>query len=288
MLSLWDPKNEREELTFEGREAIVRGLRMGSLRADDPALQNVYLSFDQRKELTEYFMNELLQRGIDAGLDYAAAEKQMEEVWYGSKTNPYATPLQDIVWSKGDFDGSISYSPTLKYNQLNTTYVMGPDGKPWATGVGRGTLMNFFGPTLFERYNTGDQGNLGVDDRLNSVDETAGLNTGYRNLERVDDSWDNPTDEDILAAIEDGFKNVTDAIRVPSWSQYGSGYSRSGGGGGGGGGGVYAYRVNSPVRNDPTYGRSTPYIRSDNPIIRRATLRRERFSSTRGRLNQWQ
>ena len=291
VLSLWDPQNEREELTFEGREAIVRGLRMGSLRADDPALQNVYLSFDQRKELTEYFMNELLQRGIDAGLDYAAAEKQMEEVWYGSRTNPYATPLQDIVWSKGDFEGSISYSPTLKYNQLNTTYVMGPDGKPWATGVGRGTLMNFFGPTLFERYNTGDQGNLGVDDRLNSVDETAGLNTGFRNLERVDDSWDNPTDEDILAAIEDGFKNVTDAIRVPSWSEYGSGYGRSGGrsgGGGGGGGGVYAYRVNSPVRNDPTYGRSTPYIRSDNPIIRRATLRRERFSSTRGRLNQWQ
>jgi hypothetical protein len=122
-----------------------------------------------------------------------------------------------------------------------------------------------------------------------------------RGLERVDDTWANPTDEDILKAIEKGFKDLEKAVREPDWSdsgrrkwtdygprRSGGGYSRGGGGGYGGGGGGYAYKLNGPERNNAVYGHNDPYIRVDNPIIRRASIRRERFSSNRGRLNQWQ
>jgi hypothetical protein len=161
--------------------------------------------------------------------------------------------------------------------------------------------MNFWGQAPLQRFNTvGDGTNLGVDDRLNSTDPTGNLNTGMRNLERIDDTWANPTDEDILKAIEKGFKDLAEAVREPGWSDFGSrkytpyarssgGYSRGGGGGyGGGGGGGYAYKLNGPERNNAIYGSNEPFIRVDNPIIRRASIRRERFSSTRGRLNQWQ
>ena len=102
----------------------------------------------------------------------------------------------------------------------------------------------------------------------------------------------------LLAKLQESIGQLIDAVNYPKGDSdnngggygryYGGrgGYGRGGGGGGGGGG--YAYRVNAPVRNDPTYGRNVPYINSDNPIIRRASIRRERFSSTRGRLNQWQ
>ena len=163
--------------------------------------------------------------------------------------------------------------------------------------------MNFWGQAPLQRFNTvGDGGgSLGVDDRLNVTDATANLNTGMRNLERVDRTFANPTDEDILKAVEKGFKDLEAAVREPGWSErggsakrgwtnYGSrgGYSRGGGGYGGGGGGGYAYKLNGPERNNPTYDSNEPFIRVDNPIIRRASIRRERYSSTRGRLNQWQ
>jgi hypothetical protein len=169
---------------------------------------------------------------------------------------------------------------------------------PWATGLGRNILGNFWGMNPLQRYNgKGDGSNLTLDNRLNATDEMANLNTGMRNLEKVHSSWANPTDEAILKAIQDGLEKVRQEVRHPGWTDYAKkgftpygrsgGYSRGGGGYGGGGGG-YAYKLNGPERNNATYGSNDPYIRVDNPIIRRASIRRERFSSTRGRLNQWQ
>jgi hypothetical protein len=286
----------------------MKGLHMQTVKPGDPALENVFISFEDRKIISDYFMSTMKQSYLDAGMDEEKAQKTAEDVFYGN-TNPYAKSLFDVIWSKGEFEGAISFAPTHTYRQLNTTYVMGPDGMPWATGVGRNTLMNFWGQAPLQRFSTtGDGGgNLGVDSRLNSTDPTAQLNTGMRNLERVDDTWANPTDEDILKAVEKGFKDLEAAVREPSWSEgnggkrgsnwkdFGprrssGGYSRGGGGGGygGGGGGGYAYKLQGPERNTAVYGHNDPYIRVDNPIIRRASIRRERFSSNRGRLNQWQ
>ena len=310
ILSMWDPNSKREVLTTQGAAAIMKGLHMQTLKPGDPALENVFISYEDRKIISDYFLSTMKQAYLDLGMDEEKAQKTAEDVYYGNSSptetgfaNPYAKSLFDVIWSKGEFEGAISFADTHVYRQLNTTYVMGPDGMPWATGVGRNTLMNFWGQAPLQRYNNvGDGGgNLGVDDRLNVTDPTGNLNTGMRNLERVDDTWANPTDEDILAAVKKGFKDLEAAVREPGWSDNGGGngynrggYSRGGyssGGRGGysfGGGGSYAYKLNGPERNNATYDSKEPYIRVDNPIIRRASIRRERFSSTRGRLNQWQ
>lgn len=285
ILSMWDPNLNREVLTDEGGLAVIKGLQMGTVRPGDAALDNVYLDFDQRKEIQERLEASILQDFLDMGLDKETADDQLRQILWGSDTNPYSVPLWEVIWSKGQFENAISYSPKIEYRQLNTTYVIGPDGMPWATGVARSSLENFWGQSPFQSYNTGQlSGNLEFDERLNSTDPLANLNTGLRNLERVDESVFNPTLEDIMDAVQEGFDSVVDAITEPSWTNY-SGQSYGSGGWGGRGS---PYRVNSPVRNDPTYGRSIPYIRLDNPYTRRATIRRERFSSDRGRLKPWQ
>ena len=84
--------------------------------------------------------------------------------------------------------------------------------------------------------------------------------------------------------------------RRSGWSRR----SRGGGGYGGGYGGSYygsTYVPNyggNPPRFDTQRRVRAPHsddlynINTSSPIIRRANIRRERFASERGRLNQWQ
>ena len=295
ILSMWDPKNKREVLTEDGGLAVIKGLQMGTVKPGDPALENLFLSFEQRQAIEQHVTASILQDYLDLGLSKEKADEQLKQTMYGSESNPGAVPLWDVIWSKGAFEDAISYNPKTTYRQLNTTYVTGPDGMPWATGIARSSLENFFGQAPLQTYNTGQLGgNLGQDERLNSTDDLANMNTGRRNLERVNSTVLNPTTEDILKATTEGIQRILDELTQPSWTDYEKGYygkggyGRRGGGGGGGGGGGFNYRVNSPERNDATYGRNIPYVNADNPILRRSTIRRERFSSTRGRLKQWQ
>ena len=271
---------DQETLTSEGAAAIIRGAWQGSVTLDSPALQGVYIPFETRKQLEAYFLDALVQEGLDAGLNEYNAKGHMYDVWYGVKGDPNAIGLKDIVWSE-----KIPYAASDTYRQLNTTYVIGPDNRPWATGVQRNTLQNMFGLAP-SAYMTGDQGNLGVDGSLNSTDAARSLNTGLRGLEKVNQSDWVPTPEEIGQGIEDAIAKAMAKRYTSDGSD--SGYSYRSGGGGGGGGGGYNYRVNSPVRNESIYGRNVPYVNVDNPILRRATIRRERFSSERGRLKPWQ
>lgn len=272
-----------EALTIEGAEAIIRGLHMGTAQIGDPGLQNVAITYEQRQQIAEIWKQKIYAESAGLGLTQAEADQRWKNIWYGPDNNPYVTPLYEAVFSVGDdFDKAIPYDATVTYNQLNTTFIQNPVTGDWmATGIGRNSLENFFGNVLgmpsLMAYNAGAGQGLTVDGLLNTTDQQAGLNTGMRALERTDDN-DNPTDEDLLKAIQE-IGDGTVAGYTPN--RY-SGYS------GGGGGGGYAYRVNSPVRNDPSNVLRVPYVNADNPIIRRATVRRERFSSTRGRLNQWQ
>lgn len=201
----------------------------------------------------------------------------MKELWYGSSTNPTVVPLKDIVWSD-----KISYKQSSKYYQLNTTYVIGPDGNPWATGISRNALANLAGMAPLQRYYTGDVGLPGTDGRLNSTDDVRGINTGMRALEKVDDSWDIPSAEE-LANKNSG---STGQSYTPSqWQNYGRG--GYGGGGGGGGGGSFT-RLNPPQDSMIPYGNDIPNVNTSNPIIRRASIRRERVESQKGRLKPWQ
>lgn len=286
----------RETLNNEGAHAVIRGIWKGSMTLGSDGLQGLYIPFEMREQLQAELMEGLIQEGMDLGLSEYDAKGRMYDVWYGPKNVPGAIGLKDVVWSD-----QISYKPSDKYYQLNTTYIIGPDGKPWATNVTRDNLQTLFGFAPLNRYMVGDMVEE-QDGALNTTDSLSGVNTGMRGLVKTDESWMIPTDVEIGESMEKALKEAIDKAYSSNTDGdgngnggYGRGYGYSrrggysrGGGGYGGGGGSYAYKLNGPERMNPIYANKDPYIRVDNPIIRRADIRRERYSSTRGRLNQWQ
>lgn len=266
-------KIEKDTSTLDDALAVTWGLWKGSTSFDSPSMEGMYIPFEMRKQVQEELMDRLVKQGRDAGLTKAKAEKRMKELWYGSSTNPTAVPLKDIVWSD-----KISYKQSDKYYQLNTTYIIGPDGKPWATGISRTALANLAGILPLQRYNNGDVGMPDTDNRLNSVDTVRGINTGMRSLEKVDDSFAVP--EEKAAATPAG--NAYTPFQFTPFKR------RRGGGGGGGGGGGSPFRLQAPQDNIVAYGNDVSGTNLNSTIIRRANLRRERVDSEKGRLKPWE
>jgi hypothetical protein len=140
---------------------------------------------------------------------------------------------------------------------------------------------------------------MGTDDRLNSTDLVHGINTGLRGLVPVPPVI--PTDVEIGKAIEDAIKANAGKSYTPAYTNStpssGSG-SRYGGGSGSYSHGRSPWYPITPyytaVYGPPTnygsggFGNSIPFLNIPSVIIRRSTIRRERVSSERGRLNQWQ
>jgi hypothetical protein len=229
------------------------------------------------------------------GLDQTKATSRMKRLWFGPLDDPSIQGLGDILWSK-----DISYSDTATYNQLNTTYVMGPDGRPWATGWTRDGIAGALGLKPLKRAYVSEQGATGTDNRLNTTDLVNGLNTGLRALELVDETRNIPTDVEIGKKIEDAIKEASAQTYTPydtsktgggGYGGYGGyGYRSYGGGYGGGGSGYFPdfTRMYALPNNISPYGNNIPFINTSNPIIRRADVRRERVWSERGRLKQWQ
>ena len=280
-------KITKDTLSIEEAEAEVWGLWKGSKSFESPNMEGVFIPFNQRQELQGRLMARLKQDGVDRGLSEYQADKRMKRLWYGSSDNPTAVALKDIVWSD-----KISYKQSDKYYQLNTTYVLGPDGNVWATGISRNFLTNLAGIAPLQRYYVGDVGGMGIDSRLNSTDDVRGINTGMRALEKVDESFEIPVEEQ-----SQGYQQA--AYTPYQWQNYGGyggyrrgyggygGYRRRRGGGGGGGGGG-STRLYAPQDSIIPYANDIPNISSANPIFRRASIRRERVDSQRGRLKQWQ
>ncbi|QNN98079.1 hypothetical protein SEA_FEDE_31 [Microbacterium phage Fede] len=301
ILSVWDPNNNREVLTRDGMESLMRSLHAGTVKATDPALQNIFITYEQRAEIQESLQTKIIVEGVEVyGLSTDKATQRMWDIWYGPDNNPYVTPLADVVWGQGEFKGDqgIPYNQTTTYRQLNTTWVTGPDGRPWATGLSRGSMADFFSP--FKGYQGsvggGIRGNLDVDGLLNSTDPMANINTGLRSLTRVDDSLEQPNDQSIIDKMDEITDKVIDAIKDLNADMMGNngfgrggyGFGRRGGGGGGGGG--YASNPYMPFLNGmrSPYLDNVPQIYINNINPRRASIRRERFESNRGRLNNQQ
>ena len=301
-----------ELLTETGARGVFQSLYNGSIGFDSPALEGVYIPRDMRQAIQDKWMAELTAQGMMAGLSQKQAEQLMWDVWLGSGNSPYGVGISDILWSQ-----EIPYASTVRYNQLNTGYVMGPNGMPYAIGAERDGLFTNMAGILPNRYRTSGEANLPLDGRLNSIDDAVRLNTGMRALERIDDSWMVPTDAEIGASItkslEDLSKNIEDILDKSGYGSYNgggrrgwvnyprrTGWSRRSGGYGGSYGGSYygsTYVPNyggNPPRFDTQRRVRAPHsddlynINTSSPIIRRANLRRERFASERGRLNQWQ
>ena len=296
-------KFDIQNMSTEEGMAIIRSIANGA----DPAKLNLgsaYLTADQRKEIKNLMEAELKAQGLEMGLSEFDANGRAWAILYGSDTNPDVPALNDVIWGEKQFKGLIPFKQTQQYLQLNTTYVKGPDGNYWATGVSRHLLDTLGGFAPFSRYlGEGDSG-LPTDNRLNSVDDISGINTGFRGLERLEESYQVPDPIDALGdRLEDMFDELGEKLdgdgkKGSGWRNFGkrSGWrnfgKRSGwrnfGKRGGGGSGGQSTRLQAPQDNQVPYTNSAQNVNANNPIIRRATIRRERSDSDKGRLKPWQ
>lgn len=283
----------KERPTPAGARAIVQGLMDRTVDLGDASLRGTFIAYETRIELQEQWMKELVQEGVNLGLSNSKAQARMKRLWFGEYGVDGTVGLQQILFSK-----EIPYTDTLKYNQLNTTYVTGIDGYPRATGFTRDGLFGALGLKVGNRpWSTGDNA-LPMDSRMNAVDEVAGINTGMRALQKRSEDWvPASVQEEVKKAAEEIVKAIEDITLTPQddrRSGGGGGFGGFGGGGGGyGGGGSYAPHVYFSKMNPfpgmrAPYASDIPFINTSNPIIRRGDIRRERVWSERGRLKQWQ
>ena len=302
-------KDGVEVLTKSGHAALFKGLMAGTITLDDPEMQNIAISVDDRKELEKAFFEDMTREGIDLGLTQSKAESRAKRLMMGPMDDPTILGFRDLLWDK-----RIPWVADAKYKQLNTTYVQGPDGFPWATGYkrggapGMGGFASLFGG--FKRPTIGVTDAITQDGRMNSVDQVRGINTGQRGLVPMNATELIPTDWEQTEKIIEAIKNDggTDfSGYVPNsyggggggggwggrgWQNFGRGgfYRRGGGGGGGGGYSPTIYWSRQPTlpRGANVYGNFAKNLFWSNGNMRRTTIRRERYQASRGRLSQWQ
>jgi hypothetical protein len=293
-------KDGAEALTKSGHAALFKGLMAGTITLDSPEMKGIAISVEQRKEIEKGFFQDMTREGVDLGLTQSQAESRAKRLMMGPMDDPSILGFRDILWDK-----RIPWSGDAKYKQLNTTYVQGPDGFPWATGYKRGGAPGMGGfASLFggvKKPSIGMHDAITQDGRMNSVDNVRGIDTGQRGLVPFNQTELIPTDweqtQKIIEAIKADGDNGTSSY-VPN--------SNGGNGGGGyggrfyrgGGGGGYSSKGYSPTiywSRQPTLPRGTNvygnFVRNlfwNNANIRRTTIRRERYQASRGRLNQWQ
>ena len=297
------------QMTTEEADAIIRTLAAGG-NPQDLHLGNAYLSYDQRVELEKKFKLEKYNELLATGLDEYKANYLTKLYMDGDWTTPDVPGLRDIIWSKKAFEGLIPYSGTAEYLQLNTSYVKGPDGNFWATGVSRQLMATMGGFAPFVRYLGSEDTGMGSDQRLNSTDFVRDINTGMRGLTPLHESFEVPEGDDSNGYVPFAANNANNGYNNNGYGSGGGWRNFRGGGwrnfrgggwrnfrrsgwrnfrrGGGGGGGGYATRINAPQDNMVPYANSAQNVNASNPIIRRATIRRERSDSEKGRLKSWQ
>lgn len=287
----------REVLTKPGAAAVLEGLVQGTVQFGDESLRGIYITPEQREQIQAEWMADLKQEGVDLGLTERQAFFRATRIWNGPSDNPEVKGISDFLWSN-----EIPWSPKIEYNQLNTTYVTGPDGLPMAVGIKRGGVMDAFGLIPKTMWSADDMGGaVSLDERFNVQDARAGINTGLRALEPTREDAIIPGEKEIKESIDKALEELkklkvtpTDPITAATRKGYGSGRRYSGGYRSGGGGGyskdypTYFSRLYELPGGRATYGGRLPLINTSNPIIRRESIRRERITSERGRLNQWQ
>ena len=286
-----------EQLTFRGGERVLASLAKGMIKLGDPALEGISISVPMRKEIEVKWTQELVQDGIDMGLSLKVAQSRGRRLWYGNTfEDPEATGLRAVLW-----DDKIPWTGKVTYNQLNTTYMMGPDGRPWATPFGRQNLLQSLGIPLPIRAVQSQTG-LSRDSRGKVVDDIYGINVGLHALERVEDQEKLVVPEGTPEAFTTGKMPETGSGSGSGWKDFGSGWENWGSGykpykkrsygssGYGSSFNEYANftRMYGLPEGESPYGNTTPFINTSNPILRRGDVRRERVWSERGRLNQWQ
>jgi hypothetical protein len=212
---------------------------------------------------------------VNFGLSEQSAMYRMRRIWFGDGTSG-APGLREILMDK-----RIPSEPYIEYDQLNVTYVLGPDGKPWATPFTRQKVLGALGLPVPQKIAPTIPGQTTLDQRGNVIDLVNGINTGLAAIQprpiQPPEEQEQKDDKAVEAA-----ENKAYTIGGGRWNR------GSYGGSSYGGSGPYFQRMDRlPYGNSPRIN-TPPMINTSNPIIRRADVRRERISSERGRLKQWQ
>jgi hypothetical protein len=289
-LSIMD-KNNMEVITKDGADGVYTGLWNGTIDFDSPTLQGLSIPYEMRRQIGVEWLQQIKQESIDMGMSEESAMYRVRRFWYGD----------DVTGRPGFremlYNDKIPAIPVAKYTQLNVTYTIGPDGKPWATPFTRNTLSQLFLPTP-HTVAPPAQGTR-LDSRGNIVNELTQTNTGLKAVVPSFIVDDLEAEDDILEEVE---KKRTTPGWTSKYNGYYGGYRRGYGGYSRGGysrGGYSGSSYNGPALftdkilrsirggyGPQMDGQYTP--KADNPIVRRASVRRERYSSERGRLKQWQ
>lgn len=297
-----------EDFATEQAKAIFKGLLNNTITEGDLAVQGISIPYEQRDKIVSDWTKELVQEGLDMGLDKKAAEYRARRFMSGPYDRPDIDGLQDLLYSD-----KISAAKSVKYAQLNSPYAIGPDGFPWAVGTSRGgnfvsAALRALGVMPIAGQIIPDNDSIGVDALNNVYNKVTNQNTGMRAIIPVNETENLLTNEEIGARAEraikaalrenftknNAFDTEADEATAKSYGKrgyyrrYGGGYRRSRGGGYSGSGGAYFVKQQAMPRTMSVYGNTMPFVNTSNPIIRRADIRRERVWSERGRLSQWQ
>ena len=278
-----------------------------------------FLTPEMREGLQSRVLHMLTQQGVDMGLSQKSAVYRAQRLYHGSDNGSVpgtvvgerTLALKDIMWAEKEV---ISFGAKNYYKHMkSSSQVKGPDGNYYSSGgrsPGWTQIMGFPLPMKMHNGETIGRG-TDVDSTFNVVDQVGGLNTGLRAVRPYDPALNIPTAAERDAGIQDALDKIAAKDFSPTIEMDGvdggrSGYRRGGGGGyrrrGGGGGGyrrssgggyfsftpVYLSRANNLPDTRAARIESANLVRSGNTILRRTAIRRERFSSERGRLKQWQ
>jgi hypothetical protein len=270
-----------EVVTKDGARGIIKGLWNGTLTYDDNIWDGVFITREMRDEIAAEWIPELVQEGIDNGLSQEGAQYYAKRIANGEQGDGGVPGLLDILYSK-----KIPTTGTVRYNQLNVTWIPGPDGMPVATPFRKQNMFQAFGiplPAMTPIAGLGTEKD--ITGRI--VDDVLGINTGMYAVERLPDEMEElkpPEDLFDKAFAKTYTAGDTNKTRYP-WAYYGRG---GGGGGYSGGGGGYFQRMQPFPGGTGARVDGLPMINTSSPIIRRANVNRERVTSERGRLKQWQ
>lgn len=277
-----------EIITNDGAKGVFKSLLAGWITMDSPVLQGAHFPLEMRQQVATEMLDDIVQQSIDMGMSPQSAEYRKRRLWFGD----YSTGVPGL--KQFVYNDALPYKPYQEYTQLNVTFAPGPDGSMWATPFTRTNWLGAIGIPVPHSMEPLPEG-LGYDTRGNVVNYLTNTNTGGKAIvpgvinEKIE------PDDKPLRDSKDA-KTTTSSNWGGKW--YGGGYSRRGYGYGGRGGGyssggypttiftdkiLRAIRAGYGPQMEGSYG-----PRADNPIVRRADVRRERVTSERGRLKQWQ
>jgi hypothetical protein len=272
----------KEVITKAGADSIYTSLNAGMIDFSSPVMQGVYIPWEMRQQIDEEWATELIQEGIDLGLTRDAASYRMRRLMNGDPNNPDVPGIRDLI-----YDNRISSQPEVKYNQLNMTFMIGPDGRPWATPFARQNVAQAFGlPTPLSTPEPGP--GMSYDEtRGKLVDDVLGINLGLTGLERKQQEPEERerTDEPLLRAEA---KSYTPGGSGSAWKKFPRRSYGSSGGGYSSNARPFFQRMYALQGAQALQLESIGQINTNTPYVRRASVREERISSERGRLKQWQ